>query len=92
MKAAGEATSVQFLPFQSDVDTDGAGYISWRETNADSITLVISKVTNSVFPDLAPVNITSAVLIFWIGVGYYNKNSDKVKCYEAFDLKEARIR
>ena len=81
MKAGGEATGVRFLPFQSDVDTNGAGYVSWRETNADSITSVISKVTNGVFPDLAPVNITSAVLIFWIGVGYYNKNSDKVKYF-----------
>ena len=79
MTTAGENTSVRFLPFEADVDTEGAGYVSWRETRDDSVTSVISSVTNSVFPDLAPVNITSAVLVFWIGVGYYKKNSDKVK-------------
>ena len=79
MTAVGKNISVRFLPFEADVDTEGAGYVSWRETRDDSVTSVISSVTNSVFPDLAPVNITSAVLVFWIGVGYYKKNSDKVK-------------
>ena len=79
MTAVGKNISVRFLPFEADVDTEGAGYVSWRETRDDSVTSVISRVTNSVFPDLAPVNITSAVLVFWIGVGYYKKNLDKVR-------------
>ena len=79
MTAVGENISVRFLPFEADVDTEGTGYVSWRETRDDSVTSVISRVTNSVFPDLAPVNITSAVLVFWIGVGYYKKNLDKVR-------------
>ena len=78
IRAAGENTSVIFQTFSADADTRGAGYISYRETTQAFVTTTISQVTNSVFPNLAPVNITSAVLIFWIGVGYYNNKTDKV--------------
>ena len=71
------------MPYFADADTSGTGYVSWRETNETFITMVLSSVTNSVYPNLQPVNITSAVLIFWIGVGYWRNHTDKVFVHHA---------
>ena len=73
------ASSSAFVyAFSADVDTTGIGQVFYRETTDPSLLLEASFNINDVFPDLAPVSLTSLFIATWFYVGYFDNNVDRV--------------
>ena len=73
------ASSSAFVyAFSADVDTTGIGQVFYRETAESGLLQVASTTVDDVFPDLAPVNLTSLFIATWFYVGYFENNVDRV--------------
>ena len=71
-------------PYWCDVDTRGTGEVYYRQTN-DSI--LLARATNDIQSAndtqsvllSENVTITNLFIVTWDSVGYYNRNTDKVR-------------
>ena len=73
------ASSSAFVyAFSADVDTTGIGQVFYRETTDPNLLLEVLSNVQDVFPDLAPVSLTSLFIATWFYVGYFDNNVDRV--------------
>ena len=73
------ASSSAFVyAFSADVDTTGIGHVFYRETTDPGLLQEASSSVNDVFPNLAPVSLTSLFIATWFYVGYFDNHIDRV--------------
>ena len=73
------ASSSAFVyAFSADVDTTGIGQVFYRETTDTGLLQFASSNVDDVFPDLAPVSLTSLFIATWFYVGYFDNHVDRV--------------
>lgn len=73
------ASSSAFVyAFSADVDTTGIGQVFYRETTDPDLLQFTATIIDDVFPDLAPVSLTSLFIATWFYVGYFDNNVDRV--------------
>ena len=75
---------IYIAPFWEDVDTRGAGTVSYRETTNAATLCRVQDQIRSVFPSQDSFSPSYAFITTWDGVGYYNQNSDLVCNYKAY--------
>ena len=66
-------------PYWADVDTKGTGRIFYRQSSDPNL---IAKATSEIrrgFPNSQNVTVTNLLIATWDAVGYYYRNSDKVR-------------
>ena len=71
-------TNKIIAPYWADVDTRGTGNIYYRQTNDSSLLARATSEIGAAFPESQNVMIKHLFIVTWDGVGYYNKNTDKV--------------
>ena len=73
------ASSSAFVyAFSADVDTTGIGQVFYRETTDAGLLQFASSNVDDVFPNLAPVSLTSLFIATWFYVGYFDNHVDRV--------------
>jgi hypothetical protein len=78
LRSAASSSSAFVYAFSADVDTTGIGQVFYRETTEAGLLQFTSSIIDDVFPDLAPVSLTSLFIATWFYVGYFDNNIDRV--------------
>ena len=68
-------------PYWANVDLTGTGQVFYRQTNDATIVARSTKEIRLVFPLSQDVNITNVFIVTWYGVGYFSKQTDRVRLF-----------
>ena len=68
-------------PYWADVDLTGTGQVFYRQTNDTAIVARSTREIQSAFPFSQDTNITNVFIVTWYGVGYYRKQTDRVRLF-----------
>ena len=65
-------------PYWGDVDTTGTGQVYYRQTNDP---ILLARVANDIQSVSLSENvvITNLIIVTWNAVGYFHRNTDKVR-------------
>ena len=74
-------TSTRYIiaPYWADVDLRGAGQVYYRQTNDPRLLLRATNQIRAAFPTSQNQTITNLLIATWDSVGYYVRNTDKVR-------------
>ena len=75
-------------PFYTNVDTRGAGTVSYYETDKSSLIHRATENVREYFSDQEEFQATSLFIVTWSGVGYFNKGTDKVNTYQVVVISD----
>ena len=67
-------------PYWADVDTRGTGDIYYRQSTDPSLLARATSEIREAIPESQNITIENLLIATWYKVGYYNQNSDKVRC------------
>ncbi|XP_050299870.1 nidogen [Anthonomus grandis grandis] len=77
-------------PFYSNVDTTGAGTISYFETQDPGLLNRATEDIHESFIEAADFRAKSLFIVTWNGVGYYDGRHDKLNTYQAVIITDGR--
>ena len=69
-------------PYWADVDTRGTGNIYYRQTTDPNLLVRATSEIRTAFPMSQNVIINHLLIVTWDEVGYYDRNTDKVRTAE----------
>ena len=72
-------TQKLIAPYWADVDLRGTGQVYYRQTTDPTLVARATTEIQAAFPTSQNVNITNLFIVTWDAVGYYNRQTDKVK-------------